>query len=206
MKSTEIYQSKREIINFTNQLTRGLSKPSTKFIMDMFYGVAKGASPVLSDISRALDEKNTLGATIKRLSRNANTFTDYTKLDQNYRDIVKSRLEDDMLVMVDNSDITKPYGEKFEALSKVHDGSKGGVEKGYITTNITVASPKTKQPIPIYSHLFSAAEEGFISTNVETYKGLNCVEHLFDDKKYTVVMDRGYDANDVINFLTEKKY
>ena len=74
-------------------------------------------------------------------------------------------------------------------------------EKGYLTTNITITSPKTKHPIPIYSHLFSAEETDFVSANVETYKGLNRVKRLFNNKRYTVVMDRGYDANDIITFL-----
>ncbi|MCF1679277.1 transposase, partial [Tetragenococcus koreensis] len=106
-----------------------------------------------------------------------------------------------MLVIVDNSDITKPFGEQFEALARVHDGSRDGIEKGYMSANIAIASPRTKHPIPIYSHLFSAAEEYFDSTNVETYKGLNLVKHLFQEKPYTLVMDRGYDSNDMFTFM-----
>lgn len=205
MNSSVIFQSKREIVKFSNQLTKGLSKPVAKFILDMVYGVAKGASPILSDISRSLGEEVPLSATIKRLSRNAASFNDFIKLDQNYLDLVQSQVEDDMLVMVDNSDITKPYGEQFEGLARVYDGSKGGTEKGYLTTNITIASPKTKHPIPIYSHLFSAEETDFVSTNVETYKGLNRVKRLFNNMRYTVVMDRGYDANDIITFLSTEE-
>lgn len=205
MKSTEIYQAKREIINYAKKLTLGMSKPTTNFVMDMLYGLAKGRSPLLAEISRALNEDITLLGTLKRLSRNATNFHDYAKLDQNYLAAVQPQLKDDMLVIVDNSDITKPYGEKFEALGRVHDGSKGVTEKGYLTTNITVATSKTKQPLPLYSHLFSAEETDFISTNVETYRGLNRVDQLFGDKKYTVVMDRGYDANDIITFLMQKQ-
>jgi len=205
MKSTEIYQAKREIINYAKKLTLGMSKPTTNFVMDMLYGLAKGRSPLLAEISRALNEDITLLGTLKRLSRNATNFHDYAKLDQNYLAAVQPQLKDDMLVIVDNSDITKPYGEKLEALGRVHDGSKGVTEKGYLTTNITVATSKTKQPLPLYSHLFSAEETDFISTNVETYRGLNRVDQLFGDKKYTVVMDRGYDANDIITFLTQKQ-
>ncbi|WP_225353732.1 hypothetical protein, partial [Lacticaseibacillus sharpeae] len=106
MNSSVIFQSKREIVKFSNQLTKGLSKPVAKFILDMVYGIAKGASPILSDISRSLGEEVPLSATIKRLSRNAASFNDFIKLDQNYLDLVQSQVEDDMLVMVDNSDIT----------------------------------------------------------------------------------------------------
>ena len=77
MNSSVIFQSKREIVKFSNQLTKGLSKPVAKFILDMVYGVAKGASPILSDISRSLGEEAPLSATIKRLSRNAASFNDF---------------------------------------------------------------------------------------------------------------------------------
>ena len=205
MKSTELYQAKREIINFCEQLSYGLSKPVKNFIRDMIYGMAKNQSPILSEISRALVEDIDLLSTIKRLSRNAKDFKDHTQLSANYGALVKKHIKDDMLVIVDNSDIVKPYGEQFEALSRVHDGSKGGIEKGYLTTNISIATSKTKHPIPIYSHVFSSAEKGFDSINVETYKGLNTVKQLFCNKKYTVVMDRGYDSNDVITFLQRQE-
>lgn len=205
MKSTEIYQAKREILHFCEQLTIGLSKPVKKFITDMVYGIAKKQSPLLSEIGRALEEENHLLSTIKRLSRNAQNFDDYAILYNNYTAIVKRCLKDDMLVIVDNSDITKPYGEQFEALSRVHDGSRGGTEKGYLTANMSIATLNTKHPVPVYSHVFSAAEEGFASTNVETYKGLNLIQRLFGTKSFTVVMDRGYDSNDIITFLKEKE-
>lgn len=48
------------------------------------------------------------------------------------------------------------------------------------------------------SHLFSAAEEYFDSTNVETYK----TQRLFEDKTYTLVMDRSYDSNDIFQFIS----
>ena len=205
MKSSEIYQAKREILNFSQQLTKGLAKPDRKFVMDMLYGMAKGRSPLLSEISRALEEDINLLSTVKRLSRNAKEFSSYTKLYNNYAEIVQRQLKEDMLVIVDNSDIIKPYGEQFEALHRVHDGSKGGTEKGYLTANMSIATRDTKHPIPVYSHVFSAAEEGFDSVNVETYKGLNLVKRMFGEKKFTVVMDRGYDSNAILEFLQARE-
>ena len=48
----------------------------------------------------------------------------------------------------------------------------GKIEKGYWTTNLIGVTDNTKHPISMYSHLYSSAEEGFISENEETYKGL----------------------------------
>src|SRR5699024_5423699 len=45
----------------------------------------------------------------------------------------------------------------------------------------------------IYSHLYSSTEEGFISENEETYKGLRHVQDVLNEKKATFIMDRDYD-------------
>lgn len=51
-------------------------------------------------------------------------------LSANYAALEKKHIKDDRLVTVEHSDIVKPCGEQFEALSSVHDSSKGGIEKG----------------------------------------------------------------------------
>lgn len=167
----------------------------------MVYGLIKSRSPLLTEITRALEEDIRLLYTVKRLSNRASAFSNFPRLEQNYLNTIQPKIREDMYVIVDNSDITKPFGQQFEHLKRVHDGSRGGTEKGYLSANISIASTKTKHPIPVYSHLFSAAEEYFDSTNVETYKGLNKVQKLFGDKAYTLVMDRGYDSNDIFRFM-----
>jgi hypothetical protein len=47
-------------------------------------------------------------STIKRLSRNAKDFKDYTLLSANYAALEKKHIKDDMLVTVEHSDIVKP--------------------------------------------------------------------------------------------------
>ncbi|PIO80062.1 hypothetical protein BSQ38_10595 [Pediococcus damnosus] len=48
------------------------------------------------------------------------------------------------------------------------------------------------------------SEEGFDSVNVETYEDLNQVDQMFGDKKYIIVMYRGYDSNKIIKILQER--
>ena len=52
-----LYEIKREILNFTKRMSNGLNKSTIKFLMDMEYGIAKSKSCLISEISRALDEK-----------------------------------------------------------------------------------------------------------------------------------------------------
>src|SRR5699024_6458915 len=156
-----------------------MQKPNKKFLMDMCFGLAKGNSVLLSDIARSLEEPIDTIQTIKRLSSRLDEFHEEQLLIENYNKIIQSQFkQQDNLVIVDNSEVIKPYSTKLEALGKVRDGSTGRIEKGYWTTNMIGVTDDKKHPIPMYSHLYSSAENGFISSNEETYKGLNYVRNV----------------------------
>lgn len=204
MKNSDIYQAKRAISTFSQNLTHNLPKPQQKFIHDMLYGIGKSKNVIVTAVARALNEPISTFQTTKRLCRNLSTFQFTYQLHQNYLGILKKYTDDDNLVLVDGSDITKPYGEQFEGLTRVFDGSTGGTEKGYSTVNFSLVSKKTTHPIPIYSHLYSPKEIGFESINVETAKGFNSVRRLFGNQRFTYVMDRGYDSNTIYSYLHQQ--
>lgn len=201
MNSTEIYQTKRSLLTFSEKLTKGLSKPRKKFYSDILYGMSKAQNTLLSDIARALEEKIDLKYTIKRLSRNAAEHTDLKQLHQNYLNTLRTSIPDNPLVIVDESEIVKPYAEKMEDLALVRDGSKKVLEKGYHTINFSMTTPKTKHPLPLYNHLYSSKEKDFQSQNIEIVKGVNTVNTFFGKKKVTFVMDRGYDRNTIYEYI-----
>jgi len=204
--SQDIYTTKRSICNFSTKLSEGMQKPNKKFILDMLFGLAKGKSVLLSEIAHALEEKIDSIQTIKRLSSRLEEFHEDDKLLENYGKIIKPHLKErDNLIIVDNSDIIKPYSSKMEGLGRVKDGSTGKVEKGYWTTNMIAIGKQTKHPIPLYSHLYSSSEEGFISENEETYKGFHHVRQILDDRKATFVMDRGYDNLETMKKIIKQK-
>lgn len=192
--SQDIYTVKRSIFNFSSKLSEGMQKPNKNFMIDMLFGLAKGKSVLLSDIARSLEESIATIQTVKRLSTRLEEFHEEERLVENYGKVLAPYFkEKDHLVIVDNSEIVKPNSKKLEALCKVRDGSTGKIEKGYWTTNMIGVTPKTKHPLPLYSHLFSSAEKAFISQNEETYKGLRQVRNVLGDRKATFVMDRDYD-------------
>ena len=193
--SQDIYTVKRSIFNFSSKLSVGMQKPNKNFMMDMFFGLAKGKSVLLSDIARTLEEPIDTIQTVKRLSSRLEEFHEEDRLVENYGKVISTNFkEKDNLIIVDNSEIVKPFSNKLEALGKVRDGSTGRIEKGYWTTNMIGITPTTKHPISLYSHLFSSTEKGFVSQNEETYKGLRHVRNVLgDNRKATFVMDRDYD-------------
>lgn len=123
------------------------------------------------------------------------------RVHQNYLRTLKTAILENPLIIVDESDIIKPYAEKMEHLSLVRNGSKNIIEKGYATLNFSMASPKTKHPIPLYNHIYSPGEEQFQSQNFEMAKGFNTVHFFLDGKKATFVMNRRYDRNEMFQYV-----
>ena len=68
--TTDTYAMKREILTFSNNLTKGLHIPKRKFITDMSYGMLASNSYLLSDIADTLHEEAKKKNTIERLSLN----------------------------------------------------------------------------------------------------------------------------------------
>lgn len=201
MNSQEIYQTKRNLITNIEKLTVGLSKSRKKFYGDILYGISKSKSPILSEIARALEEDIELISTIKRLSRNASESDDLKNFHDNYLNTLQSAIPENPLVIVDESDIVKPNANQMEHLALVRDGSKNVLEKGYSTINFSMASPKTKHPLPLYNHLYSSQEKGFQSQNLEIAKGFNKVASFLGEIIATFIMDRGYDSNVMFEYV-----
>ena len=100
-------------------------------------------------------------------------------------------------IYIDDSDIVKPEGHKFEALGWVRDGSestaaKNVYQKGYHVTEATVLT-SSHHPVSLFSEIHSSAEKNFTSINDITFSAMERASALFE--KATFVMDRGYDDN-----------
>lgn len=132
-----------------------------------------------------------------------------SSIDENYCNMAMDTLGDSPVFLIDDSDVIKPLGNKFENLGVVRDGSSKdkSYEKGYIHTEIVGLTQKNKQPISIYSKIYSSNEEEFVSSNKVTYDGLDKVVNLLNErnKKGIFISDRGYDANDMFNYYFSKK-
>lgn len=107
------------------------------------------------------------------------------------------------VIVIDNSDITKPYSKKMEALSDVRDGSTDEIKKGYLTIEAAVLSKGSKMPLPVYEKVFSVSEKGFLS---ETDENLKCLHHLSANFRKTCVrtLDRGFDAKDYYRYFLDR--
>jgi len=191
---------KRKIFNFCSGLSGEFSKSVQKFITEMVYGLLSGKSCYLSDIARKLNEAIALDKTVERLSRNLKDFDDTEKLTENYFQTVKEHFDDSTVLIIDDSDITKTCSKKLEGLCKVHDGSTGKVTNGYWYAGVSALTSHHKQPIPVYSHVYSSQEEEYVSNNAETLKSLAFLSAHFP-KTNIRALDRGYDAGYIFNYF-----
>ena len=187
---------KREILSFSNKISRNLPKPERKFIADMNYGILSSGSCILTDIVDQLQEPSRKINIVDRLSRHLAKGTPKEAL-KAYLTQVKKWCLDQPVIYIDDSDVVKPDGYKFESLGLVRDGSestatKNVYKKGYHVTEATVLTD-SNHPVSIFSEIHSPKEKNFTSINDVTFSAMERAKALFG--KATFVMDRGYDDN-----------
>lgn len=194
--TSNTYQMKREILSFSNKISRNLPKPERKFIADMNYGILSSGSCILTDIVDQLQEPSKKINIVDRLSRHLAKGTPKEAL-KAYLAQAKKWCPDQPVIHIDDSDVVKPDGYKFESLGWVRDGSestaaKNVYKKGYHVTEATVLTD-SNHPVSIFSEIHSSKEKNFTSINDVTFSAMERAKALFG--KATFVMDRGYDDN-----------
>jgi hypothetical protein len=187
---------KREILTFSNKISRSLSKPERKFTADMTYGMLAANSCLLTDVADKLHEPSKKVNTVERLSKHLLKGTS-TKALNTYLKTIRKWTPAEPVIHIDDSDVVKPDGYKFESLGVVRDGSestatKNVYKKGYHVTEACVLT-SSNHPVSIFSEIHSSKEKNFTSTNTITFAAMERGASLFN--RATFVMDRGYDDN-----------
>lgn len=156
-------------------------------------------SCLLSDIADALHEDAKKKNTIERLSLNLAKGIP-ARLAANYLKKAKSLAGSEPVVHIDDSDIVKPGGCRFEGMGIVRDGSESTSEKsvykkGYHVTE-ACAMTQDGHPVSVFSSIHSSNEKGYRSSDSITFAAIERAVQLF--RKATFVMDRGYDDNKIL--------
>jgi len=199
------YQMKIKILAFTNKISKGLPRPTYKFISQIIYGILENQTVLLSEISRALKEDITLKKTIERLSNNLRSFNKHEEIIDNYLLTIKPHIDDNTVFCIDGSEITKRSSKVLEAMGKVRDGSTGETNvNGYNCLEIAALTSKYNMPVSVYSKIYSNVEEDFLSENEETFQGLNFIRDNFNNKGIKA-LDRGYDDRKFYKHFTDNE-
>lgn len=198
---------KRDIVKFCYIMTKKCRIVDSNLVFDIVYGILSSQDIKLSNISRSLYENVKLDNTIERLAIRLKDIKDIEIIKQNFRSYIRRMIpEKNIIAIFDDSDIVKVYGKKFEDLDVVIDGSdpKKTLKPGYHVCNACIISKKEKQPIEVYSKIYSTISKEFVSTNSYTKESIEEVIKIVGTN-FTGIFDRGYDDAKIFRFLNNKK-
>ena len=159
----------------------------------------------LSSVVRALKEKTTPKKVEDRLSRMLSS----DGLEEGLHDVIAAegakKVHKDTLIILDPSDVQKPYAKKMEYLAKVWDGSRGevGDNLGFWGCMAVACESGGRRPVPLHFRLWSAGSPGFVSENEEVKAVVDEItKHT--KKRGIFVYDRGGDNIEFYRHFLEK--
>ena len=196
---------REQMVRFSGELSAGLPKVTRRFVTEMIFGIQARGSVRLTEVGRALGERISLKKTEERLSRQLGRRGLERRLQRRLIEQASGRIEDDTLLVLDLSDVTKKYAEKMENLGRVRDGSEKELAWGYWTLNIVGANTKGTKIVPLYGRLFSHIVEGHESENIEIRDAVGEVAEVLG-RRGIWVMDRGGDRGYLFKYLLSNKH
>lgn len=188
---------REQIERFSGELSVSLGKVSSRFVKEALYGVISSGSVHLTKIARNLGEDISLRKTHERLCRNLGKRGIDKDLESAVLESASHLIKQDTLIVVDPSDIVKPYGKKMEYLARVHDGSKGGTALGYWLCNVTAVDQDQDKIIPLINRLYSATAPDFVSENDHILSAVECIMKQTENRGI-IVIDRGGDRRKIL--------
>jgi len=196
-----VWKIKHQISLFSGFLSEGLAKPERKFIHCMLYGIQASKDIKLSSITRALGEKISFIKTENRLSRhiNKNDIADF--INNKLSEKGSKWVEEDTILALDLSDISKEYSRRQEKIAQVRDGSSGLIKEGWHLIEVIGANIREEKVLPLYSELYSSDE--VMSENAMILKAIDRVNFNAGNKGIWV-LDRGGDRKRLYEGLIKR--
>jgi len=179
---------------------KDLSLPEQKLFREIAYGILRSGHVHLTRIGSSLEESIRLKKTCKRFSYHLGKADLYERLNESHIAANRYFLSRCRYLIVDGSDVTKPYARKMEGLGRVHDGSTGDLSTGYWQMNLIGVDPESSSTVMASSRLYSyetELESPDISENALILEEIERIDRHVQNKQ-TVVLDRGGDRRVLI--------
>jgi Transposase DDE domain len=194
-----------KVTKFSGILSRGLDKTARRFVQEAIYGIIASESVMLTEIGRQLESRVSLKKTEERFSRQLIKPDIWKCLQKGILSMASERVKEKTLLILDLSDLKKPYAEKMEYLAKVRDGSDGGeIVDGYWTNQVIATEVDCDDITPLYYSLYSQKSPDFESENREIIKAFDQVGKAVQNRGIWVI-DRGADRDDLYEALLKNK-
>jgi len=204
MKTTRVARKLRARIGrFSGDLSKGLCKAAQRFVGEMVYGIQASESVMLTEIGRTLEEDICLRKTQWRLSRNLQRRELEGTVGNNVLSMAANHIDNDTLLIIDPSELSKKYAKKMEFLARVRDGSTGELADGYWTLHVVGTELDSSNMVPLYQRLWSTEAPGHVSENAEILNAIDAVmAHM--GHRGLWVMDRGGDRINLFAPMLER--
>ena len=179
---------------------KDLSLPEQKLFREIAYGILRSGHVHLTTIGSSLEEPIRLKKTCKRFSYHLGKSDLHERLNESHLGANRYFLSRCCYLIVDGSDVTKPYAKKMEGLGRVHDGSTGDISTGYWQMNLIGVAPESSSTVLASSRLYSfktELEPPELSENSIILEEIKRIDRHIQNKQI-VVIDRGGDRRILI--------
>ena len=193
MQTTRLAEKLRaQIHQFLGILSPHFSRPKMKFLEQMLFGVSASQDCKLSQVARVLGEPILLKKTQERLSRHLARPGLGREIQQQIIGHAARRVKRDTLIVVDPTDIRKPYAQAMPHLATVRDGSTGELVNGYWACVALACEPEQRRVLPLMQELWSAQAPDFESENTQLLEIIDTIAAA-TERRGVYVLDRGGD-------------
>lgn len=199
-----------QLDGFSGKLAYRLSKPLRKFVFHMLYGLMARQSVLLSEISRALDEPKPLHKVVTRLSHHLGCPFLQRRLEAALLHEAAAQIGPDTLIVLDPSDIVKPYAQKMEGLCRVRDGSRSDAKEtvmgdGFWLLQALSVEKGGDNLRPLMLRAWSSEGDPEFSENKELIDAAETIMAA-TQKRGILTIDRGGDRKTLITPFMSRNY
>ena len=180
--------------------------PDKKFLCEGLIGLLRCGKPLVCQMARHLpNQKTKFLSRLDRLDSHLVKNNDFdNKIKSELPQIWLPSFNDQTPVILDLSDIAKPFAKKMDYLATVRDGSTGKLVNGYWLVEIYVSLSR-KNPVPVLLEPFSHEEPESPGQNPVVIKAVRKIFEL-TAKRGVLLADRGFDGLTMFEDWLENKY
>ena len=205
--STTAFRTREQLRKFLGIFSPRFSKPKLEFLGQMLFGIQAARDTLVSEIARSLQEDILAKKTQERLEHHLQADGLDDKIHGSLLCDAASSIHEDTLIIIDPTDVQKPYAEKMPYLAKVWDGSKGkvGDNLGYTLCMAIACENGCRRIVPLMLRLWSSVHPEYASENDEVCQVVGQIASATNGRGI-FVYDRGGDGDNMFKFYIDHGY
>ena len=205
--STTAFRTREQLRKFLGIFSPRFPKPKLEFLGQMLFGIQAARDTLVSEIARSLQEDILAKKTQERLEHHLQADGLDDKIHGSLLCDAASSIHEDTLIIIDPTDVQKPYAEKMPYLAKVWDGSEGkvGDNLGYTLCMAIACENGCRRIVPLMLRLWSSVHPEYASENDEVCQVVGQIASATNGRGI-FVYDRGGDGDNMFKFYIDHGY